>query len=187
MIEQLCDDCKGSGYGKAEYGQEGVDDCFVPLCSSCGGSGNKRFDEKIWEEAKEIAKTYTVNVSRDRLSGFIGYCIEVPDITAESESMIECHILLEEAITRELASLRESNGLMHGIEELSGPKEIIITDVNQIINKMIHDGDLREHQFYISENCICCEGDDLGFYQQACEFLINERCKLIKELKNDRK
>ena len=52
------------------------------------------------------------------------------------------------------------------------PKEIEIETVSFIIGKMIADGDLREGEF--DEPYIYQKGDDLGFYQQACEFLLKK-------------
>lgn len=57
--------------------------------------------------------------------------------------------------------------------ELKPPELIVIKSIDQIIQKMSSDGDLREHEFDVTERHVCCEGDDLGFYQQACEFLIS--------------
>jgi hypothetical protein len=39
---------------------------------------------------------------------------------------------------------------------------------------MNHDGDLREHEFDNDDGLICCENDDLGFYQMSCELLIKK-------------
>lgn len=161
---------------------------------------DKEFPEEIWEEAKTLASLYNVSIKRIK-TGFEGYCIEMPKVSIQHDNMIQCHIILRWKIAVTLAVFLEKNQDLPKIktnetttkltetisqEILSGQKEIKITDVNQIIDKMINDGDLREHDFGI-QKLICCEDDDLGFYQQSCEFLINERCKLIKELKNDRK
>jgi len=51
-------------------------------------------------------------------------------------------------------------------------EEIRITTVKQIWAQLAYDGDLRKHDFY--EPYVCCKGDDLGFYQQASEFLVKE-------------
>jgi hypothetical protein len=49
-------------------------------------------------------------------------------------------------------------------------KEITINSISQIIDKLVEDGDLRNKEF--DSSFICSEDDDLGFYQQACDFLI---------------
>jgi hypothetical protein len=66
--------------------------------------------------------------------------------------------------------LEEEMFALHDV--LTSPKEIQITSIDQIIEQITNDGDLREHEFH--EEDICCEGDDLGFYQQACVFLLKE-------------
>lgn len=52
------------------------------------------------------------------------------------------------------------------------PKIINITSIKQIIEKLEADGDLRKKE--IQENYKIYEDDDLGFYQQACEYLIKK-------------
>jgi hypothetical protein len=67
-------------------------------------------------------------------------------------------------------------------EALSEPKEIKIKSAEQIIDRLIHDGDLREHDF--DYPYFCCEGDDLGFYQQGCEFLVHKLEDSEKQLES---
>lgn len=62
------------------------------------------------------------------------------------------------------------------LNALRGPAEIKIESADQIIDKLIADGDLREHDF--DEPFICCEDDDLGFYQQSCELLIMQLAEI---------
>lgn len=70
--------------------------------------------------------------------------------------------------------LEEEMFALHDV--LSNPKEIKIESVEQIIERMIHDGDLREHDFNYA--FVCCVEDDLGFYQQSCEFLVKELAEI---------
>ncbi len=49
-------------------------------------------------------------------------------------------------------------------------RETKIESIDQIIDKLTEDGDFRKGEF--DYPYICFEDDDLGFYQQACTFLI---------------
>jgi len=48
--------------------------------------------------------------------------------------------------------------------------DIKIENVDQIIDKLTNDGDYRNGDF--DRSFVCKEDDDLGFYQQACAFLL---------------
>ena len=48
-----------------------------------------------------------------------------------------------------------------------------IESVKDIIKKVECDGDVREGNDWCTEPYEYLEGDDLGFYQQACKYLLN--------------
>lgn len=51
---------------------------------------------------------------------------------------------------------------------------IVIESTQQIIDRLSSDGDMREAHEFDSIPYIVRSGDDLGFYQQACEFLLTQ-------------
>ena len=67
---------------------------------------------------------------------------------------------------------KNDNTVNENIIDNEKPKIINITSIKQIIEKLQTDGDLREKE--IHENYKVYEDDELGFYQQACEYLIKK-------------
>jgi predicted RNase H-like HicB family nuclease len=93
----------------------------------------------------------------------------------EFPPMPKCKPPKEEVLEEEMFALNDM---------LECPKEIKIESTLQIIEQINRDGDLREHEF--EEENICCEGDDLGFYQQSCCFLL-EKLAVVQTCKDGHK
>lgn len=59
---------------------------------------------------------------------------------------------------------------------------ITIDSLEQITDKMSEDGDLRDGDYFNTESFECLPDDDLGFYQQACAFLVSNVLIRLKNL-----
>jgi hypothetical protein len=60
-----------------------------------------------------------------------------------------------------------------------------VENIEQIIAKMEEDGDLREGDFFAEDGFECLSDDDLGFYQQACAFLVSDIIRRLDKLEKE--
>jgi predicted RNase H-like HicB family nuclease len=134
----------------------------------------KPFSDKILKEAETQVDNYYMVIKKERSLGFVGYFSEMPMVFGDGQTYVSCFESTYQSGIVSVATLLELGRKLP--EPLIELPDIEIIDIQQIIDKIILDGDLRKDD--IEAQGVCGQGDDVGFYQQGCAFLIERLTKL---------
>jgi predicted RNase H-like HicB family nuclease len=68
---------------------------------------NKPFDKSILERAGERAEAYHIILEQNARLGFLGSCVELPNVFADGKTAAECYEAMQEALTVAVATMLE--------------------------------------------------------------------------------
>jgi len=162
------DRCKGCGH----YAWQGThrDDCHYG---------------KLFEQAKSLE----ADPPKIQNAGGLPQVTDVPPMPeckppksedSNDEGCDTCTYVLEadgwSGLTCTHSSRTGCTGHYQACDFYEDKSELKIESADQIIDKLIADGDLREDEFDTA--FVCSDGDILGFYQQGCELLLKELAEI---------
>jgi len=68
---------------------------------------NKPFEEGILDKACERANKYHIILEQNSKLGFIGSCVELPNVYVDGKTLEECYEAIQEALTIAVAAMLE--------------------------------------------------------------------------------